>query len=102
MTTTDKAHETGGWVLRICREAAGLTRGEVADRAGISTPQLGRMERGDVPPLKHFDELQRVTDAIAHSTIDTVVVAAADLGVMPSEVIEQLERGRKTDSAAIA
>jgi transcriptional regulator with XRE-family HTH domain len=69
MTTTaqptDKARETGGWVLRICREATGLTQREVADRAGVSVSRLGRMERGDVRPLRHLDELRRVTDALA-------------------------------------
>jgi transcriptional regulator with XRE-family HTH domain len=62
---TEKARETGGYVLRVCREAAGLTQREVADRAGVSASQLGRMERGDVRPLARLDQLVRVADAVA-------------------------------------
>src|SRR4051794_861140 len=45
---TDKARESGGWVTRHNRETLGLTQQELADIAGVSRAQLGRLERRDV------------------------------------------------------
>src|SRR4051794_5291149 len=45
---TDKARESGGWVTRHARDILGLTQQELADIAGVSRAQLGRLERGDV------------------------------------------------------
>ena len=65
-TTAQPTDNTGGWVLRLIRETLGLTRREVADRAGVSASKLGRMERGDVristTTLRNF---ARVADALA-------------------------------------
>jgi hypothetical protein len=52
MTTTaqptDKARETGGYVYRIARRAAGLSRAELAELSGVPYSTIGRIERGDV------------------------------------------------------
>lgn len=51
MTTTaqptEKARESGGWVTRHAREILGLTQQELADIAGVTRDQVGRLERGD-------------------------------------------------------
>jgi DNA-binding XRE family transcriptional regulator len=52
MTTTaqptDQARATGGSTIRLFRRGSGLSQQQLADLAGISRAQLGRMERGDV------------------------------------------------------
>ena len=45
MSTVQQAHE--GTTIRFVREVAGLSIGQVAQRAGCSASHLGRIERGD-------------------------------------------------------
>ena len=45
MSTIQQAHE--GTTIRMVREVAGLTIGQVAQRAGCSASHLGQIERGE-------------------------------------------------------
>ncbi|GAA1977459.1 hypothetical protein GCM10009798_43340 [Nocardioides panacihumi] len=40
---------SAGWVIRHGREVAGLSRREIAGRAGVSVSFLGRLERDERP-----------------------------------------------------
>jgi hypothetical protein len=76
--TTD-ARGTGGYVVQLMRESAGLTQQQLADLAGVSRGQLGRIERGEAETFADgrpcrfcgsvgngpTDTLGRVTDALA-------------------------------------
>jgi transcriptional regulator with XRE-family HTH domain len=48
---TDKARESGGWVVRHWRELLGLSQLEAGRLAGVSRDQVGRIERGEVGPV---------------------------------------------------
>ncbi len=45
MSTKQQAHD--GTTIRFVREVAGLTIGQVAQRAGCSASHLGHIERGE-------------------------------------------------------
>jgi transcriptional regulator with XRE-family HTH domain len=46
--------------IRAAREAAGLSRDELASRAGVSSRTLGNWERGTVAPRSKLGALERV------------------------------------------
>lgn len=49
MTYTNCSTISGGAELRLARERAGVTRAELAGRAGVSLSQLAAIEAGAVP-----------------------------------------------------
>jgi transcriptional regulator with XRE-family HTH domain len=58
--------QTVGMTLRACRERAGLSQTQVADRVGMTQPKISRIELGDVDNLSARD-LARLVDALSLS-----------------------------------
>ncbi len=53
-----------GTTLRLLREAAGLTQGELARRTGMGKSQLSKYENGkELPKLESLERLLEVLDA---------------------------------------
>jgi transcriptional regulator with XRE-family HTH domain len=56
-----RAGATFGWRLRTCRLLAGLTRGQLARRAGVPRATVEAYEQGDLAPRQsHVGRLARV------------------------------------------
>lgn len=73
-----------GLVFRLMRERAGLTRVDLAERAGVSDGTLGRIEREVGPP-----------------TIETLAQALHAMGVSLIDFAVALERQRHGGSAQV-
>lgn len=57
-----------GAVLRTVRMAAGLSRHDVASRAGVSVSYVGRIERGERAADDH-DVMRALVDALAEKSL---------------------------------
>jgi transcriptional regulator with XRE-family HTH domain len=58
---TDGTRKTGS-LLRRCREQAGLTQKELADRLGCQQPAIARLEAGGVSP--NMRTIERIAEAL--------------------------------------
>src|SRR5215470_3142270 len=68
-----------GELLQRYRLRAGLSQGELAERAGLSRTGISELERG-LKRLPHKDTIARLTDALQLAGAERVTFAAAARG----------------------
>lgn len=63
-----------GHRIRLARKSKSLTQEELAEKAGLSTTYIGRLERGEKTP-----------------SVQTLVILAESLGISPLDLLVDLE-----------
>jgi transcriptional regulator with XRE-family HTH domain len=85
--------------IRTAREAAGLTREELAARAGVSPRTLGNWERGTVAPRSKLGAIERVLAVrLREGSPDqdaVTLTAATDAEVLANLAQRLAERDRR-------
>ena len=79
--TREETSAVFGDVVRTYRRAAGLTQEAVAERAGLSTKHVARVERGERTPTVHAVLL--LASGLGVPAVDLVGELADRLGLAP-------------------
>lgn len=86
-----KEEETVGQRIRRCREEAGLSQGELAEKAGVSLATVARIESGRIPVPEDF--LQLIAEALGR-TLEYLRGEVEETEVSPDFALNQYAESR--------